>query len=248
MSHIVRAGLLVFVLVAGLLAFAACGDDDSDVDGGEPTATSEPSDGEPTEPSDGAGGDGDAASELQDLAGRALDQELKITYQFAGGGLDGTMTLAWLPPNSWRVDLASADGDFTLINAGEGSFFCTSDGGEGTCLSIPGGGDALDVPFLGFLTNPDELSSFVVGSFAGVDVERSSDSIAGEDVTCYSVAGEVEGEEGSGTFCFNDDGVMLRMQASSPEGDFTLEATDFSSDVSEADFEPPYPVQDLAVP
>ena len=73
----------------------------------------------------------------------------------------------------------------------------------------------------------------------GIDVSRSSESIAGTDANCFS--GNDNGDVGK--FCFSDDGLMLLSENGSADGSSSsIKATSFSSDVSDSDFEPPYPV------
>ena len=59
--------------------------------------------------------------------------------------------------------------------------------------------------------------------------------------TCfsYSVAG-AESET-----CFSDEGLLLYLHSGSAGSSFTFEAKSASTDVTDADFEPPYPVTEL---
>jgi hypothetical protein len=235
MIRFTRIGVLAFVLVAGLLVFAACGGDDDD-NGGEPTAT-EAADGGVT-PDDSSS---DGGTDLDELLASGEQVEVKVAYDFSGAGLDGTMTLYSKPPSQSRVDFSGADGDFIIISTAENTYLCT----EGSCIASPAGASSIPVPFLSFLTSPDGLQTLVGQSLGDVDVDQSSDTIAGEDATCFTASGTVEGETGSGTFCFADDGIMLRMDASSAEGDFALNATSVDRSVSDSDFEPPFPVEEI---
>jgi hypothetical protein len=245
MIRFARIGVLAFVLVAGLLVFAACGGDDDD-NGGEPAATdaadggdTTPANDEPT--ADDSGDNGDASSELEGLAAQAQQHEVTIAYDFSGAGLDGTMTLYAKPPDAWRIDLETPDGSFILITTSDTTYICTPEDG-GSCLETPGGSAAAPVPFLDFLTSPGALTGLLGANLAGVDVERSSETIAGEDATCFSVSGD------SGSYCFTDDGIMVRLSASSDTGGFSLEATSVERSVNDADLEPPYDVETLPVP
>lgn len=241
MIRFARIGVLAFVFITGLLVFAACGGDD-DNNGGEPAAT-DAADGGDTTPADGATPDdssGDGGTDLDDLLASGEQVEVKVVYDFSGAGLDGTMTLYSKPPSRSRVDFSGADGDFTIITTAENTYLCS----EGSCLASPAGVASAGVPFLNFLTSPEDLQG-LVGESLGVDVDQSSATIAGEDATCFTAAGTVAGETGSGTFCFADDGIMLRLDASSGEGDFALNATSVDRSVSDSDFEPPFPVEEI---
>lgn len=252
MIRFARIGVLAFVLVAGLLVFAACGGDGDDDNGGEPAATdaadggdTTPADDEPT--ADDSGDNGDASSELEGLVAQAQQHEVTIAYDFSGGGLDGTMTLYAKPPDAWRIDLETPDGSFILITTSDTTYICTPEAG-GSCLESPGGSGASPVPFLDFLTSPGALTDLLGANVAGVNVDRSSETIAGEDATCFSVSGDATGQSGSGTYCFTDDGIMVRLLASSEAGEFSLEATSVERSVNDADLEPPYDVETLPVP
>jgi hypothetical protein len=72
-------------------------------------------------------------------------------------------------------------------------------------------------------------------------VSTSSRKIAGEDTKCYTVQSPDEGES---EVCMTDEGVPLLSKETVAGGEMTMEATDFSRDVSDSDFEPPYPVSE----
>jgi hypothetical protein len=249
--HVLK--IRVLLPVAALLAatlFFACGGGDNGDDGDteQPTATEQVDAGGET-PQDADGdADGDAASSLRNLAGQFAEQEAKVAYTFsttsAGETMDGSFTLYWKPPDSWRMDISSPDGDATILLTGGSSYLCTAEGG-GQCLQSPLGN--IPVPFLSYFTDPNGLTDLVDTSLGGadVDVEESSREIAGQDATCFSVSGTIEGEQGSGEYCFSDDGILLLVSASSDQGDFQLEATSVEGSVSDADLEPPYPVQEI---
>jgi hypothetical protein len=56
----------------------------------------------------------------------------------------------------------------------------------------------------------------------------------------------VEGQSGSAEYCFNDDGLLLRLDGGSEGGaNFTLEATSVEGSVADADLELPYDVLDI---
>ena len=248
MSKSIRLWLILFAMAGSLIIAAACGGDDDKDDGddnGQPTAeeTSGP-DADATEPGDN-GADGDAASQLENLAGRFATNDVKIAYDFsssaAGTTTGGSMTLYWKPPDASRVDFSSGDsGDVTFISQGDTSYICSAEEGGGTCIESPGGA-GLPLPFLSFLTDPEGLSGLVGQNILGVDLDESSETIAGQDGTCFS--GDAAGA--SFEYCFSEDGVLLRLSSGVSGEDFTLEATSVEGSVSDSDVEPPYPVTDI---
>ncbi len=248
MANIIRTLLIGAVLLVGALLLA-CGSDN----GGDSNGPSDgPPDDSPTEPAD-ANGDqpaGDAATELRDVAGGFGEQEIKIEYRFtsglADGTGDGTMTLYWKPPDSQRTDISTSEGDVTLITTPSATYICTSEVDGGQCLESPFS-DSFTPGFFDIFTDPDSLTVQIDTSFGGADVDRSSRTIAGQDATCFSVSGAVEGETGDAEYCFRDDGVLLLMRAtdSLSGGEFSLEALSIEDSVSDSDLEPPYEVFDL---
>ncbi len=255
-----RSSLRYFLIAVALLAaalFVACGsdsDDNGDADSGEPPAE-QPVDGDDDgngDDGDGDGDDGDSDGDgngdLSSFADRFGVSEVKVVYNFTSSdaveGFEGTMTLYTKPPDKWRMDIGTPDGDIAMINNGDATYMCASEDGEGACFESPTD-DAIGLPFLNIFTDPDGFDDFIDIS-PGVDVDRSSREIAGQDATCFNVSGEIAGESGAGEFCFRDDGVLLLASTSDDAtGEFTMEATSVSDSVSDEDFEPIYDVLDI---
>ena len=250
-----RIWMMVLALLGGALLFA-CGGDDDDADGGDvdqPTATEEADggDGGADGGQDTDGGD-DASSDLRDLAGKLANKEVKATYQLSGTSdgesLESSFTLYLKPPDTWRVDFSSEGTESIFISKAGTGYLCSAEGGEGTCLESPVG-SAAPIPFLDLFTNPESFSSTVDAQLTGLDIERSSREIAGQDATCFSASGEVEGEQGSVEYCFSDDGILLLVRGGGEDtGEFSIEATSIEGSVTDADFEPPYEVLDIGAP
>lgn len=252
MRSSLRYILIAVALLAGAL-FAACssdGDDNGDGDSDDPAAE-QPVDGDDGDGDDGNGDDdddGDASGDLSAFADRFGISEVKIEYNFTSSGtadeFDGTMTLYAKPPDAWRMDIGTPDGDIAFINNGDTAYMCTAAAGEELCLESPASGLLDDIPFFTIFTDPDGFDDFLGSSIGDVDVSRSSREIAGQDATCFQISGEDAGE-----FCFRDDGVLLLLRASGAEDDagsvFSLEATSVSDSVSDEDFQPIYEVLDI---
>lgn len=231
--------ILAFLGVAGAAVFgAACGGDEEEA----PRAT-EPAGGEPTRPSGDEGGGADLG-DLQDLVGSIEDATFKVTLELSGDAAaelgEGEMVWYQKPPRT-RFDIrGTSDGDefsFSLINTPDASYMCTSIPGAGGACFQSEGDVSSEMPFTGLTDIVEGLDEEITAG----DVEvggRSERRIAGVDAVCW----EVKSPEGDGTFCASKSGVPLLIEVASAEGTFRLEATDFSDDVSDGDFEPPYEV------
>ena len=239
MANFMRTLLIGAALLVGALLLACSSDSDGDLGG--------PADGNGDQPA------GDAAADLRNLAAQFGVREIKIEYQFAGGAADGTgdgtMTLYWKPPDAQRTDLSTSDGDVTLITTATASYICTSEVGAGQCLKSPVG-DSLAPGFFAIFTEPGNFIGQINDVLGDADVDRSSRTIAGQDATCFSLSGTIDGETGAAEYCFRDDGVLLLLRAADgPETnggeEFSLEAISVEDSVSDSDLEPPYDVVDL---
>jgi hypothetical protein len=75
-------------------------------------------------------------------------------------------------------------------------------------------------------------------------LSTSSRNIAGEDAKCYTVsAPDIQGQA---EMCLSGEGVPLYAKETAVGAETTMEATDVSRDVSDSDFEPPYPISDIS--
>ena len=241
----------MFVVMLGLLLVAsACGGG-----GGGESPSPEETESAATSPTPEENGEGtDAASELQSLGAEWANTPAHVTYHYVGGesGTEdlGDFTLFWSPPDAYRMDITTSGASTTFIQNGKNSYVCGG-AGSNACLALPvSQGGAGAIPFLGTFTDPEGLESEISSlTAAGGDVETSSETIAGEDASCYSVSGRAGAATGTAEWCFSSDGILLRYRGGStgPGGatSFGLEATELSRDVSEADFEPPYEVQQI---
>lgn len=249
MTRFMRLWFVAAALLAVLL-FAACGGDDDDGNGngngGEPTAAATDVGGTPGDGGGNGETSGDVEDDLRNIAANFGLRESKISYEFSAAGTESsTMTFYWKPPSSWRVDIGAEEGDISVISTPDGTYTCFAEGGEGQCFQSPGD-EALPVPFLDIFTDPAELNDLIDTSLGDVDINRDERSIAGQDATCYSVSGEIEGEQGSAEYCFSGEGLLLLLRAGGSEsGEFSMEATSVETSVSDSDLEPIYDIVEI---
>ena len=242
---------LSLALSVALLA-AACGGGGEE-EGKTPAAKESPTaEGSPTGQRTPAAGQtatsgGDTGKELKELSADWGNITAKVTYDFtstAGGQTTETrMTFYSRPPDS-RLEYKDGSQETIFLSTGGKSYICTAQGGQGTCLASPTG-DSVPLPFFGDFADPDAIDE-AVGDVLGVDIYRFQEEIAGEDAECFSASGSFTVAQGKATWCFADDGLLLRSAfGGGTSGEFSMEATEVSRKVSDSDFEPPYPVTEL---
>lgn len=225
--------------VALLLGAAACGQRVS------------PRDGEQTDQGQGAetgGGD------LRSLAAKWQETSATIRYEqkvegAQGQGPGGTVTLYWMPPDAWRLDFEGQGTAATTISRGDTTFICggAQGGGEPSCFKTESTEGAPTGPL--FFGDPRNITENLP---ADAPVERTTTTIAGEEASCFSVTGGQGGPAGGPSeWCFSQDGLLLRQRTSTEgqgAGSVALEAIEISREVSESDFEPPFPVVEAPAP
>jgi len=232
--------LLSVMLVSAMMLMAACGgDDDEEDDDGEdsgPTTTATTDAGEETpDGSDGEDGE-DAASALEALTGQSGEVTAKVAYDFtttSNGTTTTTSMTIYSPPGESRTDYVNEGETTSFISTEDATYVCTGE----QCLGYGAGGGVNPIPFVGQYANPSAITQLVAG-YRGIDIDQSDEEIAGRDATCFSVTD-------AGTtvsWCYGENGLLLRSATESSTGSFTMEATDVDLQVSDADFEPPYPV------
>jgi outer membrane lipoprotein-sorting protein len=248
-SHWLRLATIIGAAVV-LLAFAACGGDDDSggsatathtagssataTEGGGSTHTSEA-----TEPAD----TGDIFSQLDALTADVDQISGKVSYtNTEEDGTTSTFTFWSLPPKS-RFDTTSADGSSSsYITTADSTYYC--DSSSQSCISYGSGTSGGVNPF-GIFFSPTTLQAYVAAAdAAGVNVDTSDESINGIDASCYTWQ-DPSDSTNQGKLCFNSDGIVVSEEFTSSSGTFSLKATEVSTDVSDSDFEPPYPVTTL---
>ena len=245
-------GIVVVAALALLVALlAACGSDS----GGDktPNAGETPASGETPTDGNGDGGDGggdgggdQGLQDLERLASEATgDFTGNVTYKYtteAGGQTtEQEWTMIQRPPSDSRFEIATTEGGLEsrtiVINTAEKAYLCTSAAGSGTCFES----DQTDQYTSLFDPIFDTPQSIVGGIDTLGIVDESEREIGGLSANCffYSMAG-AESET-----CFSDEGLLLYLHTGVAGSSFTFEATSATTDVSDADFEPPYEVTQL---
>ena len=242
-------GLAVLLAVALLFALlaAACNGDDKDK---TPAAGETPAADETPTADGGDGdenGDGDGVSDLEALAAEAGEGvTARVTYRVTteadGETFEGEWVLVQRPPDT-RFEIAGEEGgeEFRtiIITTGGKSYLCTSAAGQESCLATEA--DAADAG-----ASPLDLLSDMPQELAeDADlVDTSNRKIAGVDAACFTVKSGLA-DLGEGEVCFSDEGLLLYMSSGVDGASSVFEATSVSSDVTDADFEPPYEVVEL---
>jgi hypothetical protein len=168
----------------------------------------------------------------------------KVTYTVTNtDGTTITTTVFSKPPNS-RSDTVDLDGSTSSWIETPGiTYICISDAAQTdqSCTEETGTTGSAGLGF-----DPALIDALALAAQAQeVDINKSSENIAGTDADCYE--GTYNGR--TAKFCFSGDGVMLAELITDSSGTSGLTATEYSSDVSDSDFQPLYPISTIiAVP
>ncbi len=224
-------------LLAVLLFGAACG-------GGQPTGAGQPS-AQATLATAAPAGSAAASSaaagpNLLDLLKTGKQTNYKVSYRWSivTGGQTITSQQTWYykPPKA-RFDyaLGQTGTSFSLFVLETGTFLCTSAGGTAFCQkssqqSALQQNQAADFD-LQVRDHPDQFNSTYQGTRA----------IAGQQGQCYVVKSLAASALGEVTSCYSSAGVPLYQQIKAQGSEVTMEATSFSTTVSDADFQLPAP-------
>ena len=164
------------------------------------------------------------------------------------GGDSGIASMTiYQKDGSSRFDISSADGDITFISTPEATYLCT----ESQCLKYAADDDTAgaSVDALAGIFSAEAITEGIGDIPDGVDVDVTSETIAGVDATCFKYSGDLDPDQAgdeSGEFCFSDGGLLLRLAFQGADESISFEATSASEDVSDSDVDPPYDVTDLS--
>ena len=264
--HRSRLALIFIALTVFVPLVVACGDDDSSKSTPD-NATKAASPSAATSEQTAAGGSKStatataAASGLADLQKASKDLaaiDFKVTYETSiAGTADKATTGSMMMAHKGTKSVFVLDGAFggpstgktTIIDDGTSTFICTEEG-QKTCLKTKSTGGSAANPLLGLATAFRADNLVKAFSKEGFEVKSvAGQTIAGRSAKCY----EAKGPTGSGTVCLDSkNGMLLLIDGSDIKNGKTTktvfkakEATDSPSD---ADFNPPYPVQELPGP
>ena len=161
----------------------------------------------------------------------------KVTYKWTitAGGQTQTSEQTWYykAPKA-RFDFSAGPGAvFSVYTLEDGTYVCTGAGGQTFCQKGPAGSGLDANPAASFglqlQDHPEQFNS----SFQGTK------SIAGQTAQCYGVKALTGTAFGDVTSCYSSSGVPLLTQMKSPGQEFTMEASSFSTSVTDADFKLP---------
>jgi outer membrane lipoprotein-sorting protein len=233
--------VLSFVVISSLLAWACGGDEEE-----KPAAPTAPAATSPANETPEAVETPQAQeenSEFSDLADKFAQSTFKATYTLTGEGGAAEGSMIWYKKGDrLRMDFeGETEGvqmTATFIMLPDKSYLCTeipeiAEGG-GCFLASSSEGEGVSA-----------MAAELESTLADPDVDivsTSSREIAGQDVKCYTVRSpEIEGES---EICLSEDGAPLLTKETVEGAETSMEATDFSRDVSDSDFEPPYPISE----
>jgi len=246
--------LILLALLASLtLVVAACGgDSDDDEDTDEVATETEDADegedeeeGDSTEDADG-GEDGDARSSLEKLAASGELASGVVTYSITSeGSKDSTWTVYSDGENS-RIDFGEGESAFISITTSDASYYCTALGdGSGSCFE--GEGSEGVNPFAGLFTQYGTSEAVIdyLDVYGDAEIDQSTEEIAGVDANCYATSGDLTGDAGTVEWCYAESGLLLLSSYDLDSGGFEMRATEFSEDIPDDAFEPPYEITEI---
>jgi hypothetical protein len=149
----------------------------------------------------------------------------------------GTVTLAWNPPERWRMDMVTAEDGFAVVATPSASFRCQVRAGSERCVRLSPNGAAAERTFAPLATEPERILDRFGVSEGGTVVRSGTRTIARLSATCFSATGRSQVSE---LWCFSDEGLLLFASTSTPDGTrMTAEATRVSPGISELAFQAP---------
>jgi len=229
--------------LAAALVLGACGGDDDDDNGSnddatQPAGATQPSDATQTssQPTTSASptttsgnGNNDIPDALQDALEGIEDRDYTATYELKTDSGDGEMTIAQ-KDGKYASSIKLGELELTLIGTGTDNYTCYKIAGSGTCTKgdSPLGDSAFD--FRDFAEEVDGSNA----TYKKVGDQRIDDRDSScWEVTDTSIASTVV------TCIGKNDKVVTLVDGGTG---FRMAITDYSSNVQDSAFEPPYPV------
>jgi outer membrane lipoprotein-sorting protein len=172
-------------------------------------------------------------------AGKATTYKATYKWTITAGGQTQTSEQTWYykAPNS-RFDFSAGPGaTFSVYSLADGTYVCTSAGGQAFCQKSADQAAFGQNPAADFALQLQGDPSKFNASFTG------SQTIAGQQAQCYSVKSVAGGAFGDVTTCYSANGIPLKTTINSQGTTLVMEATAFSTTVTDADFKLPAPVR-----
>lgn len=180
-----------------------------------------------------------------DLVRGSRNVSYKATYKMSGSSkgqaFNGEQTMYMKPPKM-RMDitLPQGPGGSSMFMLENGNYMCAALAGTQNCLKLPGtqglgtanqGAAAQDE----MTTKPENFETTSAGNR----------TIAGQTGQCFNVKPKQAGSFDTALFCITSNGIPLLTQVKSSDTDITMEATNVSTTVADADFQLPAPVTEI---
>lgn len=197
------------------------------------SGTTVPGGGLPSPPTPPVAQSAPSAPPLAVLLAGAMNVTFRGTYRITvtGGptGITGTQTW-YVRGGASRFDFTIAQGSASVYVIPEGTYLCTSAGGQTMCLAMPAAAALQGNPNAAFdlqlRERPDQFSSTYQGTR----------QIAGQTAQCYSV---VVPSAGTSRTCYTSTGIPLLIESTALNVTTTLEATELGTTVADADLKLP---------
>jgi hypothetical protein len=172
-------------------------------------------------------------------AGKATTYKATYKWTITAGGQTTTSEQTWYykAPNS-RFDFSAGPGaTFSVFSLADGTYVCTSAGGQGFCQKSGDQAAFGQNPAADFALQLQGDPTKFNASFTGTA------SIAGQQAQCYTVKALAGGAFGDVSTCYSSAGVPLKTTINSQGSTLVMEATAFSTTVTDADFKLPAAVR-----
>ncbi|HEV2009820.1 MAG TPA: hypothetical protein VGS17_02180 [Candidatus Limnocylindria bacterium] len=172
-------------------------------------------------------------------AGKATTYKATYTWSVTVGGQTTASEQTWYykAPNT-RFDFSAGPGaSISIFSLADGTFLCTNAGGSSFCQKSAQQAALGQNPAADFALQLQGDPSKFNASFTG------SQSIAGQQAQCYSVKSIAAAAFGDVSTCYSSNGVPLKTTITASGSTVTMEATAFSTNVTDADFALPAAVR-----
>lgn len=233
---------VLIVLMAAAIALAACGGAASPSAQGPAATTAAGASGATSTQSSTTAAPATASGpNIADVlkAGKATTYKATYKWSITAGGQTTTSEQTWYykAPNS-RFDFSAGPGaSFSIFSLADGTYVCTNAGGSSFCQKSADQGAFGQNPAADFALQLQGDPTKFNASFTG------SQSIAGQQAQCYSVKSLAGGAFGDVSTCYSSAGVPLKTTITSSGSTLTMEATAFTTNVTDADFKLPAAVR-----